>query len=181
MNQQYIFIGIILLLLVYRIFKRFRRSIGWQQLNKKRILTSTVIFFIIGALILFQGGLKPIILTSDVAGILIGIGLAYFASIKTNFENRNGAWFYHTNIWISGTVTLLFFGRLVYRIYDIYSIEKLNGLQNDVLTNRLQSMASGWSAGLMLIMFAYYIVFNLYMIRKEKTLAQANNDFPIEG
>ncbi|MEH7453502.1 hypothetical protein [Gottfriedia acidiceleris] len=78
-------------------------------------------------------------------------------------------------------VTLLFFGRLVYRIYDIYSIEKLNGLQNDVLSNRLQSMASGWSAGLMLIMFAYYIVFNLYMIRKEKTLAQGNNDIPIEG
>ncbi|WP_176525819.1 hypothetical protein [Bacillus sp. AFS001701] len=46
MNQQYIFIGIILLLLVYRIFKRVRRRIGWQQLNKKRMRISTVFFFI---------------------------------------------------------------------------------------------------------------------------------------
>ncbi|WP_088011073.1 hypothetical protein [Gottfriedia acidiceleris] len=181
MNQQYMFIGIIILLIVYRIFKRVRRSFGWQQLNKKKMRISTVIFFIIGTLILVQGGLKPIILTSDVVGILIGIGLAYFASIKTNFEMRNGAWFYNTNIWISSTVTLLFLGRFGYRIYDIYSIEKLHGLQNDGLSNGLQAMASGWSAGLMLIMFAYYIVFNLFMIRKENTLAQANNDFPIEG
>ncbi|PGL72533.1 hypothetical protein [Bacillus sp. AFS055030] len=181
MNQQYVIIGIIILLLVYRIFKRVRKSIGWQQLNRKKMYFSTVIFFIIGTLILLQSGFKPIILTSDIVGILIGIGLAYFASTKTNYENRNGAWFFNTNIWISSTVTLLFFGRLVYRIYDLYLIEKLNGLQNDVLSNRLQSMASGWSAGLMLIMFAYYIVFNLFMIKKEKTLTQATNDFPIKN
>ena len=181
MNQQYMFIGIIILLLVYRIFKRVRRSIGWQQLNKKRMRISTVIFFIIGVLLLFEGGTKPLILTSDAIGILIGIGLAYFASIKTNFEMRNGSWFYNTNIWISGTVTLLFFGRLIYRIYDIYSIEKLHGLQNDAVTSRLQSMASGWSAGLMLIKFAYYIVFNLFMFKKVKMLVQANNDLPIES
>ncbi|MFB7141458.1 hypothetical protein ACFCYN_17540 [Gottfriedia sp. NPDC056225] len=175
MKQQYMFIGIIILLLAYRIFKRVRRSIGWQQLNKNRMRRSIVIFLIIGALVLLQSGLKPIIITSDIVGILIGIGLAYFASIKTNFEMRNGSWFYNTNIWISGTVTLLFFGRLIYRIYDIYSIEKLHGATNDVLTNRLQSMASGWSAGLMLIMFAYYIVFNLFMMKKEKNLTQELN------
>ncbi|WP_052487035.1 hypothetical protein [Gordoniibacillus kamchatkensis] len=154
-----ILLGIFIL---YRIYLRVRRSFGWQQLNPGKMGTTIIVLSVIGLLFLIVGGLHPISLISDAIGILFGVSLAYVGASLTRFEQRNGSWHYRPNTWIGGIVTLLFFGRLIYRIYGIFTTTSGGGL------DRLQAMAGGWTAGLMLIMFAYYVVYNMIILQKQK-------------
>jgi putative flippase GtrA len=157
-----ILIGVFLL---YRIFQRVRRNIGWQLLNPKKMRVSAVIISLVGLVFLVEGGMSAASLLSDLAGIAAGVILAYYGALWTRFEQRGGSWYYRPNLWMGSLVTVLFLGRLVYRIYDIYTIAKAGGLQNG-FAGSLQASSTGWTAGLLLIMFAYYAVYNTIILQK---------------
>lgn len=174
MQLQNMITVLLAVFILYRIYLRVRRTIGWQQLNPGKMGVMTAILFIIGLIFLIGGALHPISLISDAVGILVGVILAYCGASLTRFEQRGGRWCYRPNTWIGGTVTVLFFGRLIYRVYDMTTMTAPGGFQEGpTLTDRLQSMAGGWTAGLLLVMFAYYLVYNAILLRKEKQLTES--------
>ncbi|KRF13550.1 CcdC protein domain-containing protein [Paenibacillus sp. Soil787] len=175
-NIVFIFLGIFIL---YRIFLRVRRNIGWQQLNPGKMQVLTAIFFIVGLIFLIEGAFHPISLISDIAGILIGLILAYFGAVMTRFEQRDGRWYFRPNTWMGSLVTAIFFGRLIYRLYEMYTLGNLGGSQGGLtLTDRLATMGynaeSPWTSGLLLVMFAYYILYYIILLRKQKRMPQSS-------
>ncbi|GGH87830.1 disulfide bond formation protein DsbB [Pullulanibacillus pueri] len=168
---------LIIILIAFAIYRRIRRNIGWQPLSLTRLKIRMVLFVVIG-LIFFAGSIMhPLSLISDVIGIAIGIGLAYYGIKHTRFETRGGQWFYQPNTWIGGVVTLLFLGRFLYRFYTMYEIGAFNNTQSTSLSSGNMdafnlSGSSPWSTGLILIMFAYYIFYYIHLMRKEKDLEQ---------
>ena len=176
MDQNFYKIIIIAALILFSIFRRVRRNIGWQQLNLGRLRVRTAIFFVIGLAFLVAGASHPINLISDVVGILIGIILAYYSGGLTSFERRDGRWFYRQNNWIGSIVIAIFFGRFIYRIYEIYTLGEIAGLpggQTGGLQNMGNAIGNSWTAGLMLIMFAYYIGYYIYLLRNQKHLSHS--------
>lgn len=175
MNQHYNTIIIIIALILFSIYRRVRRNIGWQLLRQGNLKFRTILFFIIGLLFFAEGVFHPISLISDIAGILLGVILAYYGAAATNFEQREGKVFYRPSTWIGSIVTILFIARFFYRFYGIFSQGGLGGMQRGQ-TNGMQNMGytagNSWTAGLMLIMFAYYVVYYIFLIRKQKTLLQ---------
>ncbi|WML39540.1 hypothetical protein RCG19_20545 [Neobacillus sp. OS1-2] len=174
MNQHSDTIIFIIALVIFVIYRRVRRNIGWQQLNPRKLLVRTCLFIFIGLIFLAGGISHPISLLSDVIGILVGIILAYYGATLTSFEQREGRLHYRPNIWIGSTVTLLFLARLFYRFYNMYTAGIVTGLPQEQ-TNGFQTMSfttgQSWTAGLMLIMFAYYIFYYLILIKKQKQLS----------
>lgn len=155
----------------YRIFLRLRRTFGWQELRHRRVRTMTIILSVVGLLFFAEGAMHPVSLVSDLVGIALGIALAWYGAAVTALEHRNGKVLYRSSTWIAGTVTLLFFGRLIYRIFDmIHSGYFQQGAQ---MSDRLAVMGSSWSAGLMLIMFAYYVTYNVILLSKQKELQRS--------
>jgi hypothetical protein len=102
MNYHSSTLVIIIGLILFSIFRRVKRNIGWQQLNSRILVTRTAIFSIIGIVFFVLGAFHPISFVSDVIGILIGIFLAYFCGVMTQFKQRDGCLFYRTNTWIGG-------------------------------------------------------------------------------
>lgn len=172
-------IVLIICLVLFSIYRRVRRNIGWQPLNTRTMTFRTVIFLVIGALFLTASGFHPISLISDVVGIVLGIVLAYYASVMTRYEQRNGGWYFRPNTWIGGAVTALFLFRLIYRFYEAYTLTSQGGLPQGQSANGLQSISySGttpWMSGLLLIMFAYYAAYYLLVMNKQKQHAQSNH------
>ncbi|HWJ78003.1 MAG TPA: hypothetical protein VNR61_07990 [Niallia sp.] len=170
---------IISALLVFVIYRRVRRNIGWQQLIQRKLIRRIFIFLIIGMLLISGGALHPINLISDFIGILIGIALAYYGSKMTNFEKRDGYWYYRPNTWIGSAVSAIFFLRLIYRIYNLYILGDLSKLQQQGQDNDFQNISyavgNSWTSGLMLIMFAYYVTYYLIIFRKQKELSTEKN------
>lgn len=137
-------------LLLFIIYRRTRRNIGWQKLNKRKLLVRAFIFLIIGLSLLKVGISHPINLISDFIGILIGSSLAYYGSKKTSFEKRQGDWYFRPNIWIGTAVTVIFFVRLIYRIYSLASLEDFSKLQRQAngLQNIEYGVGNSWGSGL---------------------------------
>jgi len=178
-NQHTYTLVIILVLIVFSIFRRVRRNIGWQQLKRGNLLFKTALFLVIGLIFLAEGFFHPISLISDIVGIILGSILAFYGVTLTIFENREGSLYYRPNIWIGSIVTVIFLARFIYRFYGIFAGGTLNGLQQGQ-TNGLQNMGiaigNSWTAGLMLIMFAYYVIYNIVLIKRQKQLAQNKSE-----
>lgn len=119
-----------------------------------------ILFAVIGVVFLTEGGFSAVGLVSDVIGVLIGAALGVIGSTLTTFEQRGGALFYKANIWIGSLVTALFIGRFGYRFYEMF---KNGGFDKDSMN--MASAGSSWTSGLMLIMFAYYIVYYFLLMR----------------
>lgn len=171
MQSQYIITILVGIIIVYRIFTRIRRNLSWQQLKPRRMGITTVLFSIIGLMFLAAGTLQVSTVISDILGIAAGVGLAYVGAQLTQVEKRNGYWFYRPNLWIGSLVTVIFIGRFVYRIVGMFSANQLGAAQSgNPWANAMWSSGSGWTSGLMLIMFAYYITYNLIMLRKQRVV-----------
>ncbi|MDQ0200328.1 CcdC protein domain-containing protein [Neobacillus ginsengisoli] len=180
MHQTSYSVFIIAALILFSIYRRVRRNIGWQQLSQGKIWFRTVLLVIIGLLFLGEGIFHPISLISDVVGIIIGIILAYYSAGMTRFEQRDGGLYYRPNTWIGSIVTVIFLARLGYRIYGIYTQGSLGGVKTDQ-TSGWQNMGytagNSWTSGLMLIMFAYYVIYFIILLRKQKHLSHSGDKF----
>lgn len=168
MNPLYwIFIAALIFFAIYR---RVRRNIGWQLLRTKRMKVRIVIFLVIGALFLTGGAAHPVSLISDAAGILVGTVLAFYSSKITRFEQRDEHLYYMPNVWIGAAVSLLFIGRLLFRMFSLYSDGALQGTSSDSAQSMSQAMGNSWTAGLLLIMFAYYTLYYFILLSNHKKL-----------
>ncbi|HJV31258.1 MAG TPA: CcdC protein domain-containing protein [Bacillales bacterium] len=169
MNQHFYIYIVIGALILFNIFRRVSKSFGWQQMNQGKMIIRIALYSIVGILFFIQGGIHLISLISDAVGILIGTLLAYYSSKKTNFEKREEHWYFCPNKWFGGVVVVLFFGRLLYRFYEMYTLGVFSGTKGG-MQNLNASFGPSWTAGLILIMFAYYFVYYLALIRKQKQL-----------
>ena len=173
MHQSTIFI--IIALILFSIFRRVSKMIGWQMIHQGKMTFRIVFSIIIGLLILIEGIYYPISLISDVAGILIGIILAYYSSVATQFEQREKSWYYRPNKWFGFIVIAIFFGRLIYRFYMMYMQGQFSGGHQGGLQSMGSTLGNSWTTGLILIMFAYYTVYYAILLRKQKQLQVEKN------
>ncbi|MCP8967604.1 hypothetical protein [Ectobacillus ponti] len=174
MNQQVYSIAILALLIGFLIYRRVRRNIGWQLLSPRKLRVRTIIFLLIGLMFLSSGLLHPVSLVSDVAGIVIGGALAYYGMGLTSYQTNGGRRYYKPNTWIGSAVIVLFLGRLAYRFYRMYSMGLFDGSgPSAYAAGNMNEMNFGtgtlWSSGFLMIMFAYYAVYYILLLRKEKS------------
>jgi hypothetical protein len=178
MPHNYVSIVVIAALILFGLYRRVRRTIGFQPLNRRRLTMRSIIFIVIGLLILAAASVDPTIYIFDAAGTVIGLILAYFAISNTQYEQRADGWYYRPNGWISAIVLLLFFGRLVYRV--VYALDMSKQLSHVATAQgttpaHLQAntyVADPWTAGMIFVLFAYYACYYLFLVRKEKHLVE---------
>lgn len=163
MNPQWIIFILIGLFIVFRIYKRVRRTFEWQEIKVGRLRFSTIVLSIIGLVFLAEGATHAVSLISDVVGIVLGIALAYYGASTTRFERRDGRHMYRPNPWIGGAVTVLFLSRLGYRVYELTQPGQYEA--GAAMAVPLQMTGNLWLSGFLLIMFAYYIVYNILIMR----------------
>ncbi|GGE29951.1 hypothetical protein GCM10011391_05630 [Pullulanibacillus camelliae] len=160
--------------IIFALYRRMRRFIGWQSLGRSRLMIRTVLFCVIGIIILGAGLIHPISLISDLIGMVLGVLLAFYSASVTQFEEKQGQWYYRPNSWVGSFVIFLFVVRLIYRFYMVYA--QGSQLQTDqaegwqALGN---SIGPSWTAGLLLIMFGYFVTYNIILLVKQNNLTRA--------
>lgn len=153
-------------LVAWLVYRRIRRTIGFQHYSKRRLLVRTIILAVIGALVLALGVFHPIAFAGDAGGIAAGALLAYAAARYLAFENRDGEWYYRTHVWVETIVLVLFLGRFAYRIINSVATggQAAGG-------NSLARMEDPITSGALLMFVCYYVLFAAVLIRKEKELS----------
>jgi hypothetical protein len=93
-----------------------KRNIGPQPMHRGRMIARIIIFSVLTALIGVGTITHPPTLAGLAGGLLLGVPLAFLGLHLTQFETTQKGGFYTPNAAIGVGLTLLFVGRIVYRV-----------------------------------------------------------------
>jgi hypothetical protein len=144
---------LILPFLAWRVYARYKRNVGRQPFNPRRLGSRIVIFSILT--LLFGGAAlgHPTSLASLGGGVLVGALLALIGLHLTRFENTPAGEFYIPNTHIGVGLTLLLAARIGYRIVLITLTPVTEGPPPDLFQSPLTFALIGLTAG-------YYVAYN---------------------
>jgi hypothetical protein len=103
----------------WSLYRRVRRNIGRQKLRPWRSMVSIIILSLVGFSFCFLSlGIAKLMIGIG-GGILLGAALGVFGLRLTKFETTDEGRFYTPDTRIGVTLTLLFVGRMAYRIWAV--------------------------------------------------------------
>ena len=121
-------------LLVWRIYARFRRLVGRQRLTKVRPWITLTVFPLLAALLAWVAYPNMDRIGWLVAGIAAGAGLSLFGLKLTSFERTSQAFFYTPNKYLGISLVLLFIGRIAYRVVEVAALSASNTVTGFVVS-----------------------------------------------
>ncbi len=140
--------------IVWRVYSRVRRNIGRQPYRSRRLLGSAIFFSIVTALLALMATPHHAALGALAGGLLVAVALGAVSLKLTTWENSAAGEFYTPNRTIGLAVTLLFIGRLVYRVVTLTAAPAADGPPPAMFQSPLTFFIFGITAG-------YYITYYL--------------------
>ncbi|KPV44828.1 hypothetical protein [Alicyclobacillus ferrooxydans] len=171
-QQHYISLIVVAALVIWGLYRRIRRTVGFQYLARKRMTTRIVIFCVLALVVLSAGAGHPMSYVSDAVGVVMGGIIAFISARTTKFEIKNGRLGYLQHLWIGMGLIVLFIGRLVFRFVILSSDIGQMQQQDTAGQNHMvaQNFSDPWTAGIFMLLVAYYIGYYAFLLRKAKQL-----------
>lgn len=146
-------------LIAWRMYSRVKRNVGRQHLSKWRPWVTMTLFPLLVVMLSLGALAQPMRLLAMAGGIIVGAVLGVFGTRHTKFENTPQGIWYTPNAHIGIALSVLFAGRVVYRMFQLYSIDP-NAQPNpaDFASSPLTLSIFGLLAG-------YYVMYAIGLIR----------------
>jgi hypothetical protein len=150
---------IIAIAAVLLIFRRLRRSFGKQLLRPVRMRIR------IGVLLLIAASFAPVafksvqFLGAELAGLVAGIALALWGASRTRYLSEGGQLYYVPHTYTGIAVSLLFMGRLAYRLAQFYFWNAGATAADNAAASSSMYLKSPLTAGLFFVLIGYYVVY----------------------
>lgn len=155
---------VVIALIMYR---RTKRSIGFQKLSVRRMSIRLVFFAFAAAMLLLLALKHPVMLIGYAAGAAGGLVLARYAERYFVTERRNGELYFRTHIWIESTVLALFLGRIAYRFIELAVMQDFGSRMPQDPGMMARDPLTG---GIVFVIISYYYAYYLFVIRSAKTI-----------
>ncbi|TXK80983.1 DUF1453 family protein [Paenibacillus sp. N3.4] len=165
--QDWTHYAIPFLLVAFIIYRRTKRTIGFQKLSPGRLKFRLILFSLLGLVIFLLGFVHPIHFIGYLIGLAAGVALGLTAIRHTRFEQRSDGWYYRTHLWVEVTVLVLFLGRVAYR-FAFIGVSSTPTTLNPA--DPTQFTKDPVTAGVFFIIVSYYVLFLSYLLREEVKL-----------
>jgi len=169
-------------LAVFVIYRRFRRSFGRQPLRPARMGIRMALLAVVGVSLLPVALKSTDFLAAVIAGAAIGVALGLWGAKRTRFETVGAALYYVPHTYTGVAVSLLFLGRLVYRVVEVYSGG--HGLDAAGSADPAQGFAaasmvrSPFTLGLFFALIGYYVCYYSLVLWKSKHIKAEDIEVP---
>jgi hypothetical protein len=166
---------LIAVLVVFGIYRRFRRSFGRQPLRPVRMRVRAVLLLLIGTLLLPSALRSPAFMAASFAGAATGIALAVWGAARTRFLRDANQLYYVPHTYTGIAVSLLFLGRLIYRFISVYVNPQAAHLAGPHEAGQPFGAAgmlrSPLTLGLFYVLMGYYVCYYSIVLWKSKRVA----------
>jgi len=168
-------------LVLFALYRRFRRTFGRQKLREKRMIFRSVALAIVCLLLLISPFHTAKGLAAAASGVVIGIALAFYASAHTKFETTPEGRFYRPNGYIGMAVSALFIGRIIYRFIVVYpmlhsSLQQATQNQQPQMNPLASYQHSPLTLGIYFLLAGYYICYYVSVIVKSRETHAGSGD-----
>jgi hypothetical protein len=163
-------LAILLPLLGWRIYSRFKRMVGRQRLSRVRPWITLTIFPLLLMLLALAAHAHPERLGLLATGVAAGAALGIFGLRKTLFEPTRHGLFYTPNAHLGIALSLLLVGRIAWRFFEAFVLSPhLPHDMDDFARSPLTLGVFGLLAG-------YYIAYAAGLLRwRQRVLAAHGN------
>jgi hypothetical protein len=177
-------------LIVFAVYRRLRRSFGRQPLRPKRMTVRMVLLTILVCLLLPAALRSAQFLAAELAGAALGIGLGVWGARRTRFLTQGGQLHYVPHTYTGIAISLLFLGRLVYRVVLVYGSTHASHAASAVATNAQAPAAadpaqafapasmlqSPLTVGIFFLLAGYYLYYYGWLLWKSKHVEAADTE-----
>jgi hypothetical protein len=174
MNFDYSKIGpfIFAALFVFLIYRRFRRNFGQQPLRPIRMQIRVAVLIVVGGLLLPTVFRSAAFLLAMLAGVAIGVALAIWGASRTRYLRTSNQLYYVPHTYTGVAVSLLFLGRLVYRVIQIYTNAHATRTAAAEASNQAfvpaSMLTSPLTLSLFFVLMGYYVCYYSIVLWKSK-------------
>jgi hypothetical protein len=158
----------IAILVVFLIYRRLRRSFGQQLLRPLRMQVRIGVLILVGALLLPIALRSAAFLFAMLGGMVAGVALGLWGGARTRFLEVDSRLYYVPHTYTGIAVSLLFLGRLVYRLIQVYA----NVHAHTVAEPASQAFPpagmvnSPLTLGLFFVLMGYYVCYYSFVLWK---------------
>jgi hypothetical protein len=176
MNFDYSKIGPFLfaLLFVFLIYRRFRRNFGRQPLRPIRMQIRIGVLILVGGVLLPTAFRSAAFLSAMLAGMVVGIALAIWGGSRTRYLRISNQLYYVPHTYTGVAVSLLFVGRLIYRVIQVYA--NAHAARSVAAESSKQAFAassmlsSPLTLSLFFVLMGYYVCYYSIVLLKSKRI-----------
>src|SRR5579859_1198992 len=165
----YVIAGLAVLL----IYRRFRRSFGPQPVRPVRMWIRIAVLMLLGCSLIPYALKSGQFLLAELSGALAGLALGSWGARHTRYATYEGRLHYVPHTYTGIAVSLLFIGRLVYRIAEWYgqngALEGATAAAHGLSPEPM--MRSPLTVGLMFVVAGYYACYYATVLRKSKHIS----------
>jgi hypothetical protein len=172
MTPQALVPALLLPLIGWRLYRRFKTNIGRQELRPTRMTVRIVILSLIGALFIWGTTLHPTsaALSATFGGLALGAAIGVVGLRLTKFDFSANASYYTPNTYIGASLTALLVARLIYRFFIVGSAAQMSYQQGS------DPFAAYTSSPLTLLILmltvGYYVAYNAGLLLKARAHPQ---------
>jgi hypothetical protein len=174
MNFDYSKIGALLFaaLFVFLIYRRFRRNFGQQPLRPIRMQIRIGVLIVVGGLLLPTAFRSAAFLSAMFAGAVVGVALAFWGGARTRYLRISNQLYYVPHTYTGVAVSLLFLGRLIYRVVQLYT--STHAARSAAAEASKQAfvpssmLSSPLTLGLFFVLMGYYVCYYSIVLLKSK-------------
>jgi hypothetical protein len=158
-NSHALLALVLIPLIAWRLYSRFRRLVGRQKLSRVRPWVTLVIFPLLLLALALAAARNPLALGALVGAVVIGALLGIYGLRHTRFEATAEGWFYTPNAHLGIALSLLFFARIAYRFIVVGALglnspDALHGISGSPLT-----------LGVFGVLAGYYVCYAIGLLR----------------
>ena len=157
-------------LVLFALYRRFRRLFGRQPLQPARLKARVVVLAVVAALLAFRGLHSPDGAAAALGGFAAGAALAFVGIRLTRFETMPGGVFYRPSGYIGIVLAVLLVGRLAYRFAVLYpAIEAAHAATGDPFA---AYQSSPLTIALFGVVIGYYMAYCVGLILRGASLRE---------
>jgi hypothetical protein len=169
-------------LVVFVVYRRLRRTFGRQLMRPTRMSVRIVLLAVIGCTLLPVALRSTQFLAAEITGAALGIGMGAWGAQRTRFQMFQGQLYYLPHTYTGIAVSLLFLGRLVYRLLQLYSHAHAPQAAGALPANPSQAFAptamvqSPLTVGIFFVLIGYYLYYYGWVLWKSKHLTPEDTE-----
>jgi hypothetical protein len=151
-------------LVVFAVYRRLRRSFGRQPLRPRRMMLRMVLLTVLACCLMPVALRSGQFLAAELIGAALGVALGVWGAQRTRFQMHDGRLHYLPHTYTGITVSLLFIGRLVYRVVQAYAGDPLQ------VYAPASMIRSPLTVAIFFLLAGYYLYFYSVLLWKSKRL-----------
>jgi hypothetical protein len=163
------------LLVVFLLYRRFRRNFGRQLLLPTRMTVRVVLLIVLAAVLAPMGLRGGDYALAEMSGLALGIALALWGASRTRYVREGGRLFYIPHTYTGIAVSALVLGRIVYRLAVTYPTggPPMPGAPGGPGAAGAM-VKTPLTLGLFFVLIGYYVCYYSRVIWKSKRITSAD-------